>query len=76
MSTMKIKLPYVIFLGDIQDKTLVKTGAGLAKWCGDDVLGQLRLPSCAVDLGHRVNSCGCYCQWRKKLGYWRSNRRR
>ncbi|MCP1339240.1 DUF1611 domain-containing protein [Idiomarina sp. M1R2S28] len=51
MSTMKIKLPYVIFLGDVEDKTLVKTGAGLAKWCGDDVLGQLRLASCAVDLG-------------------------
>lgn len=51
MNTIKIKLPYVIFLGDIQDKTLVKTGAGLAKWRSDDVLGQLRLPSCAVDLG-------------------------
>lgn len=50
MSTIQIKSPYVIFLGDIQDKTLAKTGAGLAKWCPQDVLGQLRLADCKVDL--------------------------
>lgn len=50
MSTIQIKSPYVIFLGDIQDKTLAKTGAGLAKWCTQDVLGQLRLADCKVDL--------------------------
>ena len=50
MSTIQIKSPYVIFLGDIQDKTLAKTGAGLAKWCTQDVLGQLRLANCKVDL--------------------------
>ncbi|RUO39444.1 DUF1611 domain-containing protein [Pseudidiomarina aestuarii] len=51
MNTLQMKSPYVIFLGDIEDKTLAKTGAGLAKWCGDSVLGQLRLPGCGVDLG-------------------------
>lgn len=51
MNAIQIKSPYVIFLGDIQDKTLAKTGAGLAKWCHEDVLGQLRLPNCQVDLG-------------------------
>ncbi|MDN7125955.1 DUF1611 domain-containing protein [Pseudidiomarina sp. 1APR75-15] len=51
MNTIQIQSPYVIFLGDIEDKTLAKTGAGLAKWCQDDVLGQLRLPGCKVDLG-------------------------
>lgn len=50
MSTIQIKSPYVIFLGDIQDKTLAKTGAGLAKWCEPDVLGQVRLSNCKVDL--------------------------
>lgn len=50
MSTIQIKSPYVIFLGDIQDKTLAKTGAGLAKWCAQDVLGQIRLSDCKVDL--------------------------
>ncbi|RUO53506.1 DUF1611 domain-containing protein [Pseudidiomarina homiensis] len=50
MSTIQIRSPYVIFLGGIQDKTLAKTGAGLAKWCAQDVLGQIRLSDCNVDL--------------------------
>jgi uncharacterized NAD-dependent epimerase/dehydratase family protein len=49
--TVQIRLPYVVFLGDIHDRTLAKTGFGLVQWCGDQVVGQLRLPGCAVDLG-------------------------
>ena len=51
MNTLRINLPYVIFLGDIQDSMLAKTGLGLVKWSKDQVVGQLRLPGCKVDLG-------------------------
>ena len=51
MSTLQLKRPYLIFLGDLDDFTLAKTGAGLAKWCKDDVIGQYRMPACTVDLG-------------------------
>lgn len=51
MNTIQIQWPYVIFVGDIQDRTLAKTGYGLAKWCADKVIGQLRLPGCQADLG-------------------------
>lgn len=50
MNKVHIKLPYLIFLGDVTDLTLAKTGAGLAQWCKDDVVGQLRLTPQTVDL--------------------------
>lgn len=50
MNKVHVKLPYLIFLGDVTDFTLAKTGAGLAQWCKDDVAGQLRLTPETVDL--------------------------
>ena len=50
MKPTQLRLPYLVFLGDIDEPTLAKTGAGLAQWCRDDVIGQLRLPGCPVNL--------------------------
>jgi len=43
--------PYLIFLGDLQDRVNAKTGQGLVDWCPDKCLAQLRLPECSIDLG-------------------------
>ncbi len=46
-----LKKPYLIFLGDVQSESLAKTAFGIRDWARDDVVGQWRLPGCAVDLG-------------------------
>lgn len=46
-----LRKPYVIFVGDVTDRALVKTGYGLRDWCGNDVIGQVRTAPDAVDLG-------------------------
>jgi uncharacterized NAD-dependent epimerase/dehydratase family protein len=46
-----IKLPYLIFLGDIANPILAKTGYGVRDWRPDACLAQSRLPGCAADLG-------------------------
>ena len=43
--------PYLLFLGDVQDKLTAKTAFGLRDWCAEDVLGEWSLPGCAVTLG-------------------------
>ncbi len=43
--------PYLIFLGDLQDRVNAKTGQGLVDWCPEKCLAQLRLPTCTIDLG-------------------------
>ncbi|HNP34717.1 MAG TPA: DUF1611 domain-containing protein [Woeseiaceae bacterium] len=50
---MKIVLraPYLIFVGDQEDYTYVKTGLGIAHWRKELVAGQLRLADNAVGLG-------------------------
>lgn len=48
---MQIRKPYLIFLGDVRDEPYAKTAFGLRDWARDDVVGQFRLPGCAVDLG-------------------------
>lgn len=50
LNTLKLRAPYVVFLGDIQDKTLAKTGAGLVEWRKENVLGQIKLPGCKAHL--------------------------
>jgi len=50
-TTIQLKSPYLIFLGDIVEDTYGKTGKGLVHWCPDLVAGQIRLPGCGVDLG-------------------------
>jgi len=47
---MKIKSPYLLFLGDVQDKLAAKTAGGVAYWCPEKCVGQMRLPECKVDL--------------------------
>jgi len=48
---MQLKKPYLLFLGASQSLTDCKTAAGLRDWCRADVMGQMRLPDCGVDLG-------------------------
>src|SRR2546430_9401113 len=47
---MQLNKPYLLFLGASQSMTDCKTAAGLRDWCRDDVIGQMGLPGCAVDL--------------------------
>lgn len=46
-----IHRPYLLFLGDAPDKLAGKTALGIAHWNPEAVLGQLRLPGCALDVG-------------------------
>jgi uncharacterized NAD-dependent epimerase/dehydratase family protein len=48
---MALRKPYLLFLGDAASTPLAKTAFGLRDWAGDDVIGQVRLPGCGVDLG-------------------------
>ena len=47
----QLRKPYLLFIGDEQDRLSAKTAFGLRDWCRDDVVGQWSLPGCAVDLG-------------------------
>lgn len=47
----RLRKPYLLFLGDVQDKLTAKTAFGLRDWCFDDVLGEWSLPGCGVTLG-------------------------
>jgi uncharacterized NAD-dependent epimerase/dehydratase family protein len=48
---MVLRKPYLIFLGDAADASDAKTAFGLRDWIREDVVGQMRLPHCRVDLG-------------------------
>lgn len=48
---MKIPGGYLLFLGDAGEPTDAKTAFGLRDWRRELCVGQLRLPSCRVDLG-------------------------
>jgi uncharacterized NAD-dependent epimerase/dehydratase family protein len=43
--------PYLIFLGDVVEYTIAKTGAGIAEWCPELCLGQYRFPETKISLG-------------------------
>jgi uncharacterized NAD-dependent epimerase/dehydratase family protein len=43
--------PYVLFLGDVQDKRMAKTASGVYYWVKDACIAQVRLPGCQADLG-------------------------
>jgi uncharacterized NAD-dependent epimerase/dehydratase family protein len=47
----RLRKPYLLFLGDVQDKLTAKTAFGLRDWCADDVMGEWSLPGCSVTLG-------------------------
>lgn len=48
---IELRAPYLIFLADIAETTYAKTGLGVAQWCPEKCVGQLRLPGCGVDAG-------------------------
>ncbi|HME37811.1 MAG TPA: DUF1611 domain-containing protein [Steroidobacteraceae bacterium] len=48
---LRLRKPYLLFLGDVQDKLTAKTAFGLKDWCPDDVMGEWSLPGCRVTLG-------------------------
>ncbi|THD64509.1 MAG: DUF1611 domain-containing protein [Phenylobacterium sp.] len=43
--------PYLLFVGDAPSEPVAKTAFGVRDWLPGDVVGQLRLPGCGVDLG-------------------------
>ena len=48
---MRIRAPYLVFLGDVPDALAAKTGQGIVDWRPEAVAGQLRLPGCGADIG-------------------------
>jgi uncharacterized NAD-dependent epimerase/dehydratase family protein len=51
LTTVQLKAPYLILIGEEDDATYAKTGFGIVHWRRDRVAGQLRFPGCTVDLG-------------------------
>jgi uncharacterized NAD-dependent epimerase/dehydratase family protein len=47
----RLRKPYLLFLGDVQDKLTAKTAFGLKDWCAEDVMGEWSLPGCSITLG-------------------------
>lgn len=56
ITTFHLNAPYLILIGDVQEKTDAKTGFGIVQWRRDLVTGQVRFPGCPVDLGVPVLS--------------------
>jgi uncharacterized NAD-dependent epimerase/dehydratase family protein len=48
---MRLKLPLLLFLGDVADQLAAKTAQGLVDWRRDWCVAQLRLPGCRADTG-------------------------
>ena len=51
IATVKLRKPYLLFLGDVTLKSDAKTAFGLRDWCPEDVLGEWSLPEATVGLG-------------------------
>lgn len=51
LTTVKLRAPYLILIGDTRDAAYAKTGQGLVDWRPERVAGQLRFSGCRVDLG-------------------------
>lgn len=51
LTTVRLRAPYLILIGDITDVTYAKTGMGIVHWRPDLVGGQLRFPGCEVEMG-------------------------
>ncbi len=51
LTTVKLRAPYLILIGDTADAAYAKTGQGLVDWRPECVAGQLRFSGCGVDLG-------------------------
>jgi uncharacterized NAD-dependent epimerase/dehydratase family protein len=48
---MRLKPPYLMFLGDAPDQLAAKTAQGVVDWRPDICMSQLRLDGCKADLG-------------------------
>lgn len=48
---MRLKTPYLLFLGDAPDALAAKVAQGIKDWRPEHVVGQLRLEGCQADLG-------------------------
>ncbi|WP_395407113.1 DUF1611 domain-containing protein [Pseudoduganella sp. UC29_106] len=46
-----LRKPYLLFLGDVRSAVHAKTAFGVAHWCPDDVVGELRFDGAAVSTG-------------------------
>lgn len=51
LTKIKLKAPYLLYLGDVDAADNAKTGFGIAHWRPELCAGQMRLPGCPVDLG-------------------------
>jgi len=51
LTTVQLKAPYLILIGELTDPTYAKTGMGIVDWRPDLVAGQLRFGNCPLDLG-------------------------
>ena len=47
---MKLKKPYVLFLGDVEDDLAAKVAHGIADWRPNDCVGQIKLPGCKASI--------------------------
>jgi uncharacterized NAD-dependent epimerase/dehydratase family protein len=48
---LRLRKPYLLYLGDAQMPTDAKTACGLRDWCPADVIGEWSLPSGALSVG-------------------------
>lgn len=51
MTTLSLRSPYLVFLGDAFSQLDAKTGHGVAFWTPEDCIGQLRYANCKADTG-------------------------
>ena len=51
LTTIKLRPPYLLFVGDERDAVYAKTALGILQWRRELVAGQLRLNKNAIDLG-------------------------
>jgi uncharacterized NAD-dependent epimerase/dehydratase family protein len=51
LTTVQLREPYLILIGQEDDATYAKTGLGIVQWRPELVAGQLRFAGCQVDMG-------------------------
>lgn len=51
LTSIELRAPYLILIGDVGDPLYAKTGFGIVQWRRNKVAGQLRFPGCPVDMG-------------------------
>ena len=51
ITSVQLKPPYLILIGEEDDATYAKTGLGIVQWRPELVAGQFRFPGCTVDMG-------------------------